>query len=99
MGVGILDADHPAGAISDRLRETEQVGAGVVLRIAAIAVVFERMIDNLVEQFPPRPRFDRDDRDPQDCKHLAQLSRKTSDARRRFLGAFEDHGLERAGLA
>ena len=37
MRVRVLDADHPAGAIGDRLGEAEQVGAGVVLRIAAVA--------------------------------------------------------------
>ena len=61
--VRVLDADHSARAVGDRLRETEQVGAGVIQRVAAVAMVFEGMVDQLVEQLPPRPRFDRHNRD------------------------------------
>ncbi len=50
------------GALGDRLRQPEQVGAGVAARVAAVAVVLERMVDQFVEQFPPRARFDGDDR-------------------------------------
>ena len=63
MGVRVLDADHAAGAVGDRLRETEQVGAGVIQRVAAVAMVLEGVVDEFVEQLPPRPRFDRHDRD------------------------------------
>ena len=57
MGLFVLDADHPVGALGDRLRQPEQVGAGVAARIAAVAVVLERMVDQLVEQFPPGAWF------------------------------------------
>ena len=56
----VLDADHPVGAVGDGLGEAEQVGAGVVERIAAITVMFEGVVDELVEQFPAGPRFDCD---------------------------------------
>ena len=46
------------GAVGDRLRETEQVGAGVIQRVAAVAVVLEGVVDQFVEQLPPGPRFD-----------------------------------------
>ena len=54
----VLDADHAVGAVGDRLRQTEQVGAGVVQRVAAVAVVFEDVVDQPVEPLPAGPRFD-----------------------------------------
>ena len=60
MGLVVLDADHPVGALGDRLRQPEQVGAGVAARVAAVAVVLERVVDQFVEQLPPGARFDGD---------------------------------------
>ena len=57
----VLDADHAVGAVGDRLRQPEQVGAGVVQRVGAVAVVLEDVVDQSVEPFPAGPRFDGDD--------------------------------------
>ena len=65
VGVLVLDADHAVGAVGDRLREAEQVGAGVVQRVAAVAVMLEGVVDEPVQQLPARPRFDGDDRGAQ----------------------------------
>ena len=58
----VLDADHAAGAVGDRLGEPEQVGARVVVRVAAVAVVLEGVVDESVERLPSRPRLDGHDR-------------------------------------
>src|SRR6476469_1527050 len=39
VGLIVLDADHPARAVGDRLGEPEQVGARVVVWVAAVPVV------------------------------------------------------------
>ena len=62
VGLIVLDADHPAGAVGDRLGEPEQVGARVVVRVAAVAMVLEGVVDESVERLPPRPRLDGHDR-------------------------------------
>ena len=46
------------GALGDRLRQPEQVGAGVVQWVAAVAVVLERVVDQFVEQLPTCAGFD-----------------------------------------
>ena len=92
VGVRILDADHAPGAIGDRLRETEQVGAGVVQRIAAVAMVLEGMVDEFVEQLPPRPRFDGDDRDAERDRAFDRGGRRLldEDGRRNAPGLLSD---------
>ena len=58
----VLDADHPAGAVGNRLGEPEQVGARVVVRVAAVAMVLEGVVDESVERLPTRLRLDGHDR-------------------------------------
>ncbi len=58
----VLDADHRVGALGDRLRQPEQIGAGVAARVAAVAVVLERVVDQLVERLPAGARFHGDHR-------------------------------------
>ena len=54
----VLDAHHAVGAVGDRLGEPEQVGAGVLQRVGAVAVVLEDVVDESVEALPPGPGFD-----------------------------------------
>lgn len=58
MGLRVLDADHAVDAVGERLRQPEQVGARVVHRVGAVAVMLEDVIDQLVEAFPPGARVD-----------------------------------------
>ena len=74
----VLDADHPVGAVGDRLSQPEQVGAGGIQRVVTIAVMFERVVDQLVEQLPAGAGFDRNDRG-------AERDRLLHRGRRRFL--------------
>ena len=62
MRLVVLDADHPVGSVGDRLREPEQVGAGVAARVVAVAVMLERVVDEFVQQLPAGARFDGDHR-------------------------------------
>ncbi len=60
----ILDADHAVRPVGDRLGEAEQVGARVVQRVGAVAVMLEDVVDQTVEALPAGPGFDGDHRRP-----------------------------------
>jgi hypothetical protein len=86
----IFDADHRVSALGNRLGQPEQIGAGVIERVAAIAVVLERVVDQLVERLPTGARFHGDHRGAEcDCLFYRR--------RRRFLDEYGGRGTEPRG--